>query len=206
MNNIEWLFFDVGSTLVDETECYNHRICDAIKGTDVTFEQFNEKRIFYAKQNLKGDIEALKFFGLSKTPWHKEDEKPYKDAEFVLKSLFEKGYKIGVIANQSSGTEKRLENWGFMKYIRLVLSSAEEGVAKPDSEIFLRALSRADCLPENAVMIGDRIDNDIEPANKLGMKTIWVKQDFAVYQTPMSDIQKADYTIGKLVDILDILL
>lgn len=206
MDNVEWLFFDIGSTLIDETECYNHRIRDAIEGTDITFEQFNEKRIFFAKQNLKGDVEALKFFRLIKTPWHKEDEKPYKDAEFVLKSLFEKGYKIGVIANQSSGTEKRLEDWGFMKYIGLVLSSAEEGVAKPDIEIFLRALSRADCLPENAVMIGDRIDNDVEPANKLGMKTIWVKQDFAVYQKPASEIQQADYTVDSLVDILDILL
>ena len=25
LNDIKWLFFDVGSTLVDETECYNHR-------------------------------------------------------------------------------------------------------------------------------------------------------------------------------------
>ncbi len=78
-----------------------------------------------------------------------------------------------------------------MKYIKLVVASAEKGVAKPDSEIFLRALSRAYCLPENAVMIGDRIDNDIEPANKLGMKTIWVKQGFAVYQKPMNEFQKA---------------
>ena len=206
MDNIEWLFFDVGSTLIDETECYNHRIRDAIEGTDITFEQFNEKRVFFAKQNLKGDIEALKFFGLTKTPWHFEDEKPYEETEYILKTLCERGYSIGVIANQALGTEKRLEGWGFMKYIKLIVASAEEGVAKPDSEIFLRALSRADCLPENAVMIGDRIDNDVEPANKLGMKTIWVKQDFAVYQKPMSDIQKADYTVGKLVDILDILL
>lgn len=75
MTNINWIFFDVGSTLIDEKECYNHRIKDAIEGTDITFEQFNKKRIFFAKQNLKGDIEALKFFGLTKTPWHFEDEK-----------------------------------------------------------------------------------------------------------------------------------
>lgn len=42
LNDIKWLFFDVGSTLVDETECYNHRIRDAIAGTDITFEEFNE--------------------------------------------------------------------------------------------------------------------------------------------------------------------
>lgn len=202
MDNIEWVFFDVGSTLIDETECYNHRIRDAIEGTDITFEQFNEKRIFFAKQNLKGDIEALKFFGLSKTPWHKEDEKPYIETEIVLKTLCEKGFNIGIIANQSLGTEERLEVWGLMKYIRVVLASAEEGVAKPDKEIFLRALSRADCLPENAVMIGDRIDNDIEPANNLGMKTIWVKQGFSAYQRPMSELQQADHTVDRLQDIL----
>ena len=205
MTNIKWLFFDVGSTLIDETECYNHRIRDAIEGTDITFEQFNEKRTFFAKQNLKGDIEALKFFGLTKTPWHFEDEKPYEDAEHVLRTLYDKGYSIGVIANQSLGTEKRLEGWELMKYIKLVVASAEEGVAKPDSEIFLRALSRADCLPENAVMIGDRIDNDIEPANKLGMKTIWVKQGFAVYQKPMNEFQQADYAVDRLQDILEVL-
>ena len=205
MDNINWLFFDVGSTLIDETECYNHRIRDAIEGTDITFEQFNDKRIFFAKQNLKGDIEALKFFGLTKTPWHTEDEKTYEETEHVIKILYDKGYNIGIIANQSLGTEKRLENWGLLKYIKLVVASAEEGVAKPDKEIFLRALSRAECQPENAVMIGDRIDNDIEPANKLGMKTIWVKQGFSAYQTPMNDFQQADYTVDRLQDILEVL-
>ena len=32
------------------------------------------KWIFFAGQNLKGDLEAIKYFGLTKTPWHKEDE------------------------------------------------------------------------------------------------------------------------------------
>ena len=58
---------------------------------------------------------------------------------------------------------------------------------------------------ENAVMIGDRIDNDIEPANKLGMKTIWVKQGFSVYQIPMNDFQQADYVVDRLQNILEVL-
>ncbi len=204
MNKADWLFFDVGSTLIDETECYNHRIRDAIAGTEITFEQFTEKRIFFAKQNLKGDIEAIKFFGLTKTPWHTEDEKPYPDAENVLKALSERGYKIGIIANQNLGTHSRLEKWGLMKYISLVIASAEEGVAKPDKEIFLRALKRAKCLPQNAFMIGDRLDNDIEPAKKLGMKTIWVKQGFSVYQQPMNEFQRADYIVDRLQEILEV--
>lgn len=204
LNNIKWLFFDVGSTLVDETECYNHRIRDAIAGTDITFEEFNEKRLYFSKQNLKGDIEALRYFGLAKTPWHHEDEKLYKDSENVLKILCEKGYRIGVIANQSAGTEKRLESCGLMKYIQLVVASAEEGVAKPDKRIFYIALKRAGCSPSEAVMIGDRVDNDIIPANEMGMMTIWVRQGFGKYWTISDESEKADFAVDSLSELLDI--
>ena len=43
----EWLFFDFGTTLIDETKAFEHRIKEAITGTDITFEQFNEKRNFF---------------------------------------------------------------------------------------------------------------------------------------------------------------
>jgi len=203
--NLKWLFFDIGSTLVDETECYNQRIIDAITGTDISFERFNEKRIEFAKQNLKSDIEAIKFFGLVKTPWHKELEKPYPESEKLLSILSVKGYRIGVIANQSAGTEKRLENWGLLKYIDIVLSSEEEGISKPDPEIFLRALNRSGCMPCEAAMIGDRLDNDIYPAKKLGMKTIWVKQGIAAYQNPQCEAYVADYSVNSIIEIADIL-
>ena len=49
--------------------------------------------------------------------------------------------------------------FGILKYFNLVVASAEEGVAKPDKRIFEIALERAGCAPEEAFMIGDRIDN-----------------------------------------------
>jgi HAD superfamily hydrolase (TIGR01549 family) len=64
---------------------------------------------------------------------------------------------------------------GILQYIDLVIASAEEGVAKPYRRIFEIALNRANCIPEQSVMIGDRIDNDIIPAKAIGMKTIWIK-------------------------------
>lgn len=201
----KWLFFDVGTTLIDETKAYNHRICDAIEGTDITFEQFQEKRIFYAKQNLKGDLEAIKYFGLKRTPWHKEDEVPYPDAEDVLKYLCGQGYKIGVIANQSLGTAERLEKWGLLKYIDVVVASAELGVSKPDRAIFDKALEMAGCVACEAVMIGDRLDNDIIPAKKLGMKTIWIRQGFAIYQNPQNLEEQPDYIVDSLAELKEIL-
>lgn len=76
------------------------------------------------------------------------------------------------------------------KYIDLVIASAEEGVSKPDRRIFEIALERSGCKPENAVMIGDRIDNDIVPAKQLGMKTIWIKQGFGSLWTVMDESEK----------------
>lgn len=201
----KWLFFDVGTTLIDETKAYNHRIRDVIEGTDITFEQFQEKRIFYAKQNLKGDLETIKYFGLQKTPWHKEDEVPYPDAEDVLKYLCGQGYKIGVIANQSLGTAERLEKWGLLKYIDVVAASAELGVSKPDRAIFDKALEMAGCVACEAVMIGDRLDNDIIPAKKLGMKTIWIRQGFAIYQNPQNLEEQPDYIVDSLAELKEIL-
>ena len=204
MNCIKYIFFDMGTTLVDETQCYYHRIRDAISGTDVTFEQFLDKLISFQKQNMRGDLEALNFFGLEKTPWHTEDECLYPDTKDVLEYLRDKGYELGIIANQSAGSADRLQKWGILPFFDVICASAEEGVAKPDSEIFLRAMQKAGCKPENAVMVGDRLDNDIYPAKKLGMKTVWAKQGFCVYCTPESPEYEADFTINTLSELKSI--
>ncbi|WP_242846550.1 HAD family hydrolase [Butyrivibrio sp. LB2008] len=87
------------------------------------------------------------------------------------------------------------------KYIDLIIASAEEGVEKPDKRIFNIALSKASCIPENAVMIGDRIDNDIVPAKELGMKTIWIKQGFGKYWNITGENEIPDEEINSLSEL-----
>lgn len=199
MENIKWIFFDVGSTLVDETEAYDHRIRDMIAGTNITYEQFDEQRIRLAKKGFNGDSEAIRYFGLAKTPWHSEDEIPYPDAEDTLKWLCQRGYKLGIIANQVPGTAERLGDWGLLSYFDVIAASAEIGAAKPDKAIFERAFELADCKAEEAAMVGDRLDNDILPAKKLGMKTVWIRKGLAVYQTPNEG--EADASIETLSEL-----
>ncbi len=43
MNKIKWLLFDLGSTLVDETECYNSRINFAVNSKNLNREEFLSK-------------------------------------------------------------------------------------------------------------------------------------------------------------------
>ena len=202
---IKWVFFDMGATLIDETQAWRHRIRDMIAGTGISFEQFHEKRIAFARQNLNGDAEAIRFFGLAKTPWPQEDEVPYPQAEAILAYLRDRGYGIGVIANQSPGSVERLRGWGLLSYIDVVAASAELGVAKPDRAIFDRALEMAHCTAQEAVMIGDRLDNDVAPAKRLGMAAIWIRQGLAVYQDPQWAEGRADAVVRHLMELKEIL-
>ena len=201
---IPWIFFDIGSTLVDEEEAYNHRIRDMIQGTSITFEQFSEKRIQYAKAGFNGDQKAIEYFALNKTPWHSEDEVPFDDCEETLRALRGRGYQLGIIANQKPGAKERLDAWGLGRYFSVIASSAELGVSKPDKEIFLRALAMANCRPENAVMVGDRLDNDIRPAKKLGMKTIQIRKGIAVFAKPSCEAEVPDFTVDSLSEIISL--
>ena len=202
--NIEWLFFDVGSTIVDEHLAYEHRMREIADSSNSTFSSVYDAAMNFYKQNKKGDLEVAKLLGVELRKWHNEDEILYPDASECLEVLSTR-YKIGIIANQLLGTKERLKKYGVLKYIDLVIASAEEGVSKPDKRIFEIALNRSNCKPSNAVMIGDRIDNDIIPAKLIGMHTIWVKQGFGQYWNITQEIEKADYTVHRLMEICDVL-
>lgn len=135
--------------------------------------------------------------------WFGELEKLYPDVDEILKKLSQK-FKLGIIANQVAGTQKRIDNWGIGKYFDVVVASAEAGCEKPDLKIFNMALEQAKCNPSEAVMIGDRLDNDIIPAKKLGMKTVWVRQGFAKYQKVNNESENPTATVESVSEILDL--
>lgn len=56
----------------------------------------------------------------------------------------------------------------------LQLFSFRERCAKPAPELFRRVLERAGVAPAEAVMIGDSYAEDVEPAARLGIPTVWV--------------------------------
>ena len=93
---------------------------------------------------------------------------------------------------------------GIRRYFDVIVSSAEEGVAKPDPRIFNIALTRAGCTPEQAVMIGDRIDNDIVPAKQMGMKTVWIRQGVGRYWNIQGDSETPGYEVNSLSELLSI--
>lgn len=121
-----------------------------------------------------------------------------------MQTLKQKNYKLGIIANQIAGINQRLKNWGLLKYFDVVVTSAERGILKPNKLIFKKAFELAKCNPENAVMVGDRLDNDVLPAKQLGMKTVWLRRGLSVYQPIEIGKDIADWIINTLSDLKEI--
>jgi HAD superfamily hydrolase (TIGR01509 family) len=81
-------------------------------------------------------------------------------------------YKIALLSNAPSNLRTFLRDVYKIEYLfDLVVSSAEERVAKPDPEIYRRTLARFDCSPSQAVLIDDRPAN-IASAQGIGMSGI----------------------------------
>ena len=203
MDGIKWLFFDIGSTLVDETKVYDDIFQKIAVAANVSEEYVRTQAIEFCKQNKRGHREVMKLLGVEYPEWSPEQEELYPDTAKCLRSL-EKKYKLGIIANQIPGAEKRLEDMGIRQFFDVIVASAEESVAKPDPRIFRIALDRAGCAPEQAVMIGDRIDNDIVPAKQLGMKTVWIKQGVGQYWNIQGDCETPEFEVNSLSELLSI--
>lgn len=204
MSDIKYLFFDIGSTLVDESECVKKRCEVIIESNNIDRQEFYDRVEECAKTDSYAVRAAALYYGAEIPKWYGELEKLYPDTKMILEILSQK-YKLGVIANQVAGTKDRLDNWGIGKYFDVVVASTEAECAKPDLKIFNLALEQAGCKPNEAVMIGDRLDNDVVPAKQLGMKTVWVRQGFAKYQSISNETEKPDFIIDSISDILDIL-
>lgn len=95
MKNIKWIFFDIGSTLVDESVAFRKRVEKTIANTNVSYDDFYSKMVEISKYNQNGYHKALEYYGLTMAPWNSDDEFVYPEAEECLRKLSEK-YKIGM--------------------------------------------------------------------------------------------------------------
>ena len=208
---IRCLFFDVGYTLVDEAavweaRCREQAAMPEARALGLTAGDIYREIEAASRQYLPQFRAVVKKFGFTQAaPFRGELETLYPEAPAILAALSQK-YALGVIANQAKDLKERLRAWGILPYFTAVASSWEAGFLKPDPALFRYALSLAGCKPEEAVMIGDRLDNDIFPAKALGMKTVWLRQGFGALQTPKGPEYVPDNTIQSLTELPGIFL
>ena len=99
----------------------------------------------------------------------------YDDALPALAAVRERGLKIGLLSNSARDLDAFVVHHGLS--VDAVLTSGSHGKTKPHETIFRRMLELLEVAPEEAVMIGDTVEDDIEGAVAVGMRAVLVDRD-----------------------------
>jgi HAD superfamily hydrolase (TIGR01549 family) len=194
-SKIHWVFLDVGNVLFNDDPLMAviyGRVWEAIRRRRTGFSfaslMAERERLIENWEYQHYGILARRF--LSEEEWaplhlqiREETRRCFDELNPLLPDSLEvvrklsRDYKLGIAANQMAACRPLLVKRGLLPYFRAILISEEIGLAKPDSRFFKRLLRVAACAPERVVMVGDRIDNDIIPARKMGLRTIWLRLD-----------------------------
>ena len=115
--------------------------------------------------------------------------------------ILSKKYTLALAANQPSAVKNLLKKYRILDHFAFTDVSEDIGIAKPDPGFFYHILNKLKVMPGEAVMVGDRLDNDIIPAKKLGMMTILVKLGTYAVLEPRSDGEIPDAIISDVREL-----
>jgi len=218
---IKAVLLDVGGVLVDETELYKLMQSQLL-------ELLRQEGFSASSEDLAELMRQIWSRGLSNYRaailWHfakpdlerfqrlRQWLKPLRDFYEIWKpQLFPKAkevvaalnrkYRLALAGNQPTKIKEFLKPQGLLQYFQYDLVSEELGLAKPDPLFFQIILDKLGVRPEEAVMVGDRLDNDIAPAKRLGLKTIRILVwPFALQQARIPE-EQPDLTIERLSEL-----
>jgi putative hydrolase of the HAD superfamily len=106
-----------------------------------------------------------------------------EDTRSTVAELRRRDLKLGVGTNgQGLRQRRKLAALGLERAFDVVLVSEEEGVRKPDAEIFRRALARCGVAASEALFVGDHPDADVRGAHDAGLTAVW---KFVPYWPPV---------------------
>ena len=149
----------------------------------------------------EGLLKAIEtMYEVTETLWQVED-----DAVETLSALRALGFRIGLVSNASDdgNVQRLLETTGLRPYFDIVITSDAVGYRKPGPLIFMAALSHFQAQPDEAVMIGDRLDADIIGANQLGIKSVWITRRVSPGESPeeITPAARPDAIVASLAEL-----
>ncbi len=170
---IRAVVFDVGETLVDEDRYWRrvaalaglspHVVTAALGATIARGEEHTE---------LWRHLGIEKPVALGAVVYEESDL--LADAVPCLSTLRSDGYLIGAAGNQSSVLEVWLRSLDLP--LDVIGSSASWNVRKPDPAFFSRLADVVGRPPSEIAYVGDRIDNDVEPAAAAGLVAVHIRR------------------------------
>lgn len=121
----------------------------------------------------------------------------------MLSQLKERGISVGLISNCFSEEAKLIRESELFPFFDAVYLSCEQGIQKPDEEIFQRCMKALEVKAEACLYVGDGGSKELETAEKLGMKAlqaVWYlkegttqpsgrKEGFSQAETPLEVLE-----------------
>ena len=122
----------------------------------------------------------------------------------LLKTLRERGMKLGIVTNGLSETHReKIALLRISEYFDAIFLADEVGMIKPDPLLFAHACRTLGGAPAHSAMVGDRYDRDIRGALEAGLFTIWL--NVRDEELP-AGAQPPDATCSTIADVGRILL
>lgn len=188
-NNIEMIFFDVGNVFVSDDPAaafLYRRLYEHLGGESRwTPEEFFEVRLEHVRNGghlwsfVRSFVDEGEYSGWRQRTraelfeqW--EQYSPPIPGMAEVAHELRQHYRLGLIANQPRQIRDVLTRRGLWDLFEVHAISEDLGIEKPDPRIFAWALEKAGVDPARTLMVGDRVDNDVAPARRLGMKTLWL--------------------------------
>jgi HAD superfamily hydrolase (TIGR01662 family) len=196
---IRAVFFDLGDTLVDvrsyalclevargvmidlESDAFVHAFQEAVRLNDrpdpVSYEEFWHQVLTNASGRPVTSHTVTRFLAdLEQRP---NTGRLFSDTRRCLETLKVQGRTLGVISNSRSEEAIRslMNSVGILPFFSVVVSSGTEGVAKPDPEIFRRALTRANVPASASFYVGDLAFTDALAARAAGLHSVWLHRN-----------------------------
>ncbi len=133
-------------------------------------------------------------YAVSQAHWQRE-----ADTITTLQELHAQGYRLGIISNAGDDQDVQtlIDKAGIRTYFDIILTSAAQGIRKPNPRIFYQALQHWDMPPERAIMVGDTLGADIFGAKNAGIYSVWITRRASSNQ-PHQELMIPDATIDSL--------
>jgi putative hydrolase of the HAD superfamily len=111
------------------------------------------------------------YYAISQKNWLVED-----DTLATLKTLIKSGYRLGLVSNAADDPDVQtlVDKAGIRPCFDLILTSATQGIRKPDPRIFNPLIESWSLAPERIAMVGDTLGADILGAQNAGLFSIWI--------------------------------
>ena len=216
------ILFDIGGTIIEEHRGFQILLevqKEVLKhhGCDFSDEEFEKAVSFLISTFVPGLRRAVAWYftkpDISKCDAVMRDindaipelllkypRSPYPAIDRVIESLSKK-FVLALAANASSSIREDLERIGVLKFFKHQKVSQDIGFSKPDLRFFHYLLNLLGISADEAIMIGDRLDNDIIPARMIGMKAVWIRQGIYSVLEPRVPKEIPEATVTQVADI-----